>query len=158
MPDLEKLYLDDFDAWCEAQIAALERHAGTLPPEIDAPRLAEELTLMLRRERRAAEAQVTRVIEHLLKLQFATEHEPRGRVWWRAVLGARSALDVFATPTLRPALAEALPEIYERAREHALLELHDRHQITLGESLPLACPYTLDQILGDWWPEWSDAG
>ena len=59
---------------------------------------------------------------------------------------------------LRPALAEALPEIYERAREHALLELHDRHQITLGESLPLACPYTLDQILGDWWPEWSDAG
>jgi Domain of unknown function DUF29 len=157
MQDLDRLYLDDFDAWCEAQIAALERHAGRLPPDIDAPHIAEELQIMLGRERHAAEAQVTRVIEHLLKLQFATEHEPKGRVWWRAVHGARSALHTFATPSLRPKLAADLPELYEQARELAKCALYDIGQITLGESLPDACPYMFEQILDeDWWPSWAD--
>ena len=77
-----------------------------------------------------------RVIEHLLKLQYATEHEPRGRVWWRAVHGARSALDLFATPSLKPKLQGMLPEMYERARELAKCELHDIGQISLAEFHP----------------------
>ncbi len=114
--DWERLYFDDFDVWCERQIEALNRHKDNLPADLDAERIAEELQLMQRRERLDAEAQIMRVIEHLLKLQYATEHEPRGRVWWRAVHGARSALDVFATPSLKPKLEAMLPEMYERAR------------------------------------------
>jgi hypothetical protein len=157
MPSWERIYLDDFDAWCELQIKALEKHGPSLPEEIDAPHIAEELQLMLHRERRMAEAQVIRVIEHLLKLQYATEHEPKGRVWWRAVHGARSALDTFVTPSLRPKLEPELPEFYHWAREHAKCALYDIDQISLGESLPETCPYTFDQILDeDWWPVWSD--
>jgi hypothetical protein len=112
---------------------------------------------MQRRERLDAEAQIMRVIEHLLKLQYATEHEPLGRDWWRAVHGARSALDVFATPTLKPKLEAMLPEMYERARELAKCELHDIGQISFGESIPHDCPYTFEQILDEeWWPVWAD--
>ena len=157
MPDWERLYLDDFDAWCERQIEALNRHMGKLPADVDGEHIAEELQLMLHRERRMAEAQVVRVIEHLLKLQWATEHEPRGHVWWRAVHGARSALHTFATPSLRPKLEAELPEFYHWAREHAKRALYDIDQISLGESLPATCPYSFDQILDeDWWPVWSD--
>jgi hypothetical protein len=157
MPELDRLYMDDFDAWCELQIAALKKHKGNLSAEIDAEHIAEELQLMLHRERRMAEAQVIRVIEHLLKLQYATEHEPKGHVWWRAVHGARSALDTFVTPSLRPRLEPELPEFYHWAREHAKCALYDIDQISLGESLPETCPYTFDQILDeDWWPVWAD--
>ena len=157
MQDWERLYFDDFDVWCERQIAALNRHKESLPADLDAERIAEELQLMQRRERLDAEAQIMRVIEHLLKLQYATEHEPRARVWWRAVHGARSALDVFATPSLKPKLEAMLPQMYERARELAKCELHDIGQISLGESMPHACPYTFEQILDeDWWPVWAD--
>jgi hypothetical protein len=73
------------------------------------------------------------------------------------VHGARSALDVFATPSLKPKLEARLPELYERARELAKCELHDIGQISLGESIPHACPYTFEQILDeDWWPVWAD--
>ena len=112
---------------------------------------------MLHRERRAAEAQIMRVIEHLLKLQYATEHEPRGRLWWRAVLGARSSLGIFATPSLKPKLEAELPELFLRARELANCALHDIGEITKGEALPQTCPYSFEQILDeDWWPAWSD--
>ena len=157
MQDWERLYMDDFDAWCERQVEALNQHRGKLPDDIDGEHIAEELQLMLHRERRMAEAQVVRVIEHLLKLQWATEHEPNGHVWWRAVHGARSALDTFATPSLRPKLEAELPEFYQWAREHAKCDLYDIDQISLGESLPETCPYTFDQILdANWWPVWSD--
>lgn len=157
MPDWERLYLDDFDAWNEAQIAALNRHKDRLPQDIDAERIAEELQLMLHRERRMAEAQVERVIANLLKLQYATEHEPRDRPWWRAVHGARSALHTFATPSLRPQLEAQLPELHLHALSHARCALYDLNQITLGDALPEACPYSFEQILDeDWWPVWSD--
>jgi hypothetical protein len=157
MQDWERLYFDDFDVWCERQIEALNRHKKNLPADLDVERIAEELQLMQGRERLDAEAQIMRVMEHLLKLQYATEHEPRGRVWWRAVHGARGALDLFATPSRKPKLAAMLPEMYERARELAKCELHDIGQISLGESIPHACPYTFEQILDEeWWPLWAD--
>jgi len=78
MQDWERLYFDDFDVWSERQIKALNRPKENLPADLDAERIAEELQLMQRRERLDAEAQVMRVIEHLLKLQYATEHGPRG--------------------------------------------------------------------------------
>ena len=36
LQDWERLYLDDFDVWCERQIEALNRHKENLAPDIDA--------------------------------------------------------------------------------------------------------------------------
>ncbi|HSA80409.1 MAG TPA: DUF29 family protein [Geminicoccaceae bacterium] len=138
-------------------LAGARSTARLEPADLDVERIAEELQIMQSRERLDAEAQIMRVIEHLLKLRYATEHEPRSRVWWRAVHGARSALDLFETPSRKPKLAEMLPEMYERARELAKCELQDIGQISLAESIPHACPDTFEQILDeDRWPVWAD--
>lgn len=56
-------------------------------------------------------------------------------------------------PGVREGISYCQNDVCERARELAKCELHDIGQISLGESMPHACPYTFEQILDeDWWP------
>ena len=53
---------------------------------------------------------------------------------------------------LRRHLADRLPELYARARHDAEGSLRDHGEQDAAEALPVTCPYTLDQITGDWLP------
>jgi hypothetical protein len=45
-----------------------------------------------------------------------------------------------------------LPELYARARHDAEGALRDHGEQDAADALPVTCPYTLDQITGDWLP------
>ncbi len=64
-----------------------------------------------RAERNALFSQIERLIEHLLKLEYASATEPR-RQWIISVDDARRGLERHLTPSLRKSLEAALPDLY----------------------------------------------
>ena len=88
---------------------------------------------------------------HLLKLQHSPAAEPR-LGWRETVRTQRTRLLNDLTPTLRRELADELSELYVRARHDAEGSLRDHGEQDAADALPPTCPYTLDQITGDWLP------
>jgi hypothetical protein len=91
------------------------------------------------------------VIEHLLKLQFSPSTNPRAGSG-ETVVEHRRRLEFDLTPRLRKILADELPRIYALTRRGTdrVLRAHGEH--AAADALPATCPYTFDQITGDWWP------
>jgi hypothetical protein len=91
------------------------------------------------------------IIAHLLKLQHSKASEPRAG-WRQTVVSQRNDLADELTPALRREVTAALEENYERARKEAEVALRDHGEGAAADALPPTCPYTIDQITGDWWP------
>jgi hypothetical protein len=90
-------------------------------------------------------------MEHLLKLHHSPAQDPR--LGWRATIRTqRSELLNDLTPSLRRRLADNLLELYARARHDAEGSLRDHGEQRVADALPTACPYTFEQIVGDWLP------
>jgi hypothetical protein len=145
-PPSRKLYDEDFYVWAERQAELLRarRFDG-----LDLENLIEEVE-GLADVKRSAVLNNTRVaIEHLLKLQHSPAADPRNG-WRASVREHRRRLQIDLTPRLRQVLADELPGLYAMARDDASAALRD-HGEDAGV-LPQACPYTLDQIIGDWLP------
>jgi hypothetical protein len=53
---------------------------------------------------------------------------------------------------LRRELDEELEELYACARQRAEGSLRDQGEHAAAAALPDTCPYTADQITGDWLP------
>ncbi|WP_448207885.1 DUF29 domain-containing protein [Azospirillum sp. sgz302134] len=144
-------YDEDFYAWTQEQARLLRDAARErLNTPIDYDNLAEEVESMGRSETRAVESALSRILEHLLKLEFSPSADPRN-VWKASVVEHRSRVlrDLKASPSLRGKID--LPDVYETARELAVLGLA-RDGIAEAD-LPADCPYALDRILDKgWWP------
>jgi hypothetical protein len=91
------------------------------------------------------------VIEHLLKLQHSPATDPRNG-WRASVREHRRRLQIDLTPRLRQILAEELPGLFAMAGDDAAAALRDHGEHATADALPQTCPYTLDQIAGDWLP------
>ena len=119
--------------------------------ELDLENLIEEVDDLGGALYRGVRSRVRTIIEHLLKLQHSPAKEPRAG-WYDNIVGQRDDLLDDLTPTLRRMLEDTLPEQYARARKRAASSLrrHDEH--APADSLPATCPYSLDQITGDWLP------
>jgi hypothetical protein len=144
------LYEDDFYAWTQRQARELRRFATTRPNlPLDLPHLAEEIADLGKEQRNSLRSWATRIIEHLLLLEHTTAPEPRQH-WTREIVDFRSEIESRLTGTLKRDLARQLPTLYARATRNLQRKLP-----TYGESiaLPPNCPYTLSQILDDWWPD-----
>ena len=84
MAKLSALYDEDFVRWTEEQAAALRR-AKSLPAggrgrsslALDWENLAEEIESLGKSDRRELRSQITRILRHLLKLEFSPAAEPR---------------------------------------------------------------------------------
>jgi hypothetical protein len=142
------LYDADPYAWAQEQ-AALLRAARF--DALDLEHLIEEVEDLGEALGRSTRLRVMTIIEHLLKLQ----HWPKSahRLAWRdAVRRERTELLDELTPTLRRRLGDHLPELYARARHDAEGALRDHAEQDAANALPASCPYTLDQITGDWLP------
>jgi hypothetical protein len=94
---------------------------------------------------------VRTVIEHLLKLEHSPAAEPRVG-WERTIRTARADLAEDLTPSLRPRLEGNLARFYETARPEAAAALREHGEHGAADALPETCPYSLDQISGDWLP------
>jgi len=138
-------YNTDFFAWTQQQAVLLRQGALSA---IDVENLAEEIESMGKRDRRAIGSYIRNVIMHLLKWQY--QRERRGTSWQGSINSGRDEIEVLLSesPSLNPQLSTLITDEYRRARKQASLET----------GLPLTtfpdqCPFTLDQITGDWWPE-----
>jgi hypothetical protein len=103
---------------------------------------------------RSARSRIRTIIEPLLKLQYSPSQDPRAG-WVETVMTQRSDLEDELSASLRPRIEQALARTYDQARRNtaaALCEQGEQGEQAAADALPTACPYTLDQITGDWLP------
>jgi hypothetical protein len=143
-----ELYEADFYVWAEEQAALLRARRFDV---LDLENLIEEVQGLADTKLAAVLSNAAVVIEHLLKLQYSPATDPRNS-WRASVREYRRRLWIESTPRLSQVLADRLPELYVRARDDAAAGMRDHGEDAAAGALPSACPYTLDQITGDWWP------
>ena len=147
-PTAEHLYEQDFYAWSKAQADLLR--AGRYS-DLDLEHLIEEVEDLGESLKRSVRSRIRTIMEHLLKLEHSPAQGPRGG-WYDTVLAQRSDLLDEITPTIRGELEPTLPSLYARARQKAATSLRKPGETAAAAALPATCPYTLDQITGDWLP------
>ncbi|WP_431855545.1 DUF29 domain-containing protein [Azospirillum sp.] len=153
MPDA-RLYDTDFYAWTQEQAATLRRMAeARVNTELDLEHLAEEVESLGNSDVNALASDLSRVIEHLLKLEHSPASDPR-RNWMLSVVEHRGRAQRAAenSGSLRRMLPGLLPNAWKYGRRSAAkaMELFDGFD---PATLPAECPYTLEQILDDdFWP------
>jgi DNA-binding PucR family transcriptional regulator len=149
----EQLYKDDFYAWTRDQARALRRLAEQRwNGPLDLEHLAEVVEDLGSEQRWAVESQLERVIEHLLKLQYSPDPQPR-RQWMISVVDARGEVERRMTATIRHEVEPGLADRYRRARRKAELALSAHGEKEAARALPADCPYAFDDLIADeWWP------
>jgi Domain of unknown function DUF29 len=147
----EDLYEHDFFAWTRLQARELRRFARTRSNVLlDLKHLAEEIADLGEEQRNALRSWTVRIIEHLLLLEHSPAEGPK-RGWIDEIVGFRDEIEARLTPTLRRDLTRQLPHLYERARRRLARKLELYGEADSVPPLPERCPYTLEQVLGDWW-------
>ena len=153
MSDPAQLYEADFFRWTQEQAALLRQVPSeriNLP--IDWEHAAEEIEDMGRRDFRSISSFIRVILEHLIKLTHSPAKDPRAG-WRTTIARSRAEIDRILddSPSLRRRLSERLLKDYALAREAALVSLvQDRVE---PESVPLAPPYSIEQVIDHaWWP------
>jgi hypothetical protein len=147
------LYERDFYAWTQRQAKELRRWAASRSNlELDLRHIAEEIADLGKEQRNALRSWTAQIIEHLLMLEHSPAQEPR-RHWTREVIQFRAEVARRLTATLRGDLSRQMPNLYEQARRQLVTELGRFGEGEVAQRLPAKCPYTLAQVLGDWWPD-----
>jgi hypothetical protein len=132
-PTAKNLYEEDFFVWARNQAELLRDKRFD---ELDLANLIEEVEDLAGSLKSAVRSRATTIMEHLLKLQHSPAQNPR--LAWRA--------------TIRTQRTRLLNDLTPSLRRHAEGSLRDHGQDTAADALPATCPYTLDQITGDWLP------
>jgi hypothetical protein len=141
-------YEQDFHAWAKAQADLLRTGRYS---DLDLQHLIEEVDDLGDSLKRSVRSGIRTIIEHLLKLEHSPAREPRAG-WYDTVLAQRSDLLDELTASIRREIEPVLPDLYDRARQNAAASLAEHGETAAADALPAACPYTLDQITGDWLP------
>ena len=142
MPD--DLYERDILVWSENQAELLRRLArGERVNGVDWEHLVEEIEDVGRSEFGAVRSYLTQVLLHLLKVHGWPKSPARNH-WLGAITGfQQEAADRF-TPSMRQRID--VPRLYENALARSRgLEMDG----TAPLPFPAACPFTLDQLLGN---------
>jgi hypothetical protein len=155
MTDAKSLYDRDFVAWTEQQAQALRAAArGSINQPLDWENLAEEIESLGRSDRRELRRQIYRIIRHLARLQFSPVIGPR-RGWHEAIVDARMQAELVLddSPSLKIQLDHFVSEEIDRAIRHAISDLDEFGEFDPAIKGALSrTRYTVDQILGDWFP------
>ena len=143
------LYEQDLYAWSTAQVELLR--AGRLA-ELDLEHLTLEIEDVGASLYREVRSRVRTIIEHLLKIEHSSAPAPRAGSE-RTLRIQRADLVEDLTPTLRPRVERNLERFYDVARIEAQMSLRAHGEEAAADALPQTCPYSLDQITGDWLPD-----
>ena len=137
-------YDEDFFAWTQEQSRLLREGELSL---IDAENVAEELESMGRNNRRELSSRLTVLLLHMLKWQFQSGR--RSRSWLVTINTQRDEIAkiVADSPSLRPAIPEALPLAYASARRDAAVET----RLPVAR-FPVECPFTAEYALSGPFP------
>lgn len=137
-------YESDFCQWTSEQATLLR--AGMLS-DIDFVNLAEEIESMGNSDRRSLGSYLRNIIMHLLKHVYQPSR--RGTSWESSIaLGRIEIATLIAeSPSLKTKIMPAVEKVYPDARR-----LASRETGLPLSTFPETCPFTIDQILGDYWP------
>ena len=140
-------YETDFYQWTQQQ-AALLRQGEFNRVDLDLENIAEEIEDMGKSNRWALESYLQNVLMHLLKWRYQPER--RGTSWRLSIRNGRRQIEkrLKNSPSLKPQLPAILEEEYPPARENAA----DETGLPLT-TFPEQCPFTVEQITGDFWPD-----
>ena len=153
MRSATNLHEDDFFAWTQLQAKELRKFARTRPNlPLDLAHIAEEIADLGTEQRNAVRSWTARVIEHLLLLEHSPASDPR-RGWTNEIVTRRRDIERRLTPVLHRHLKRHLQHRYGEARSDLARKLDRYGEGDVADRLPQQCPYTLDQVLGDFWPE-----
>jgi hypothetical protein len=148
-----QLYKDDFYAWTQLQAKELRRFGRARPNlPLDLPHIAEEIAVLGKNLRDSLRSWARHIIEHLLLLEYSPAQEPR-RGWIAEVVNLRTEIGDRLTPTLHRDLKRRLPQLYDRARKDLRSKLAPFGEADVVDRFPDRCPYTFDQVIGDFWPD-----
>ncbi|HZU91049.1 MAG TPA: DUF29 domain-containing protein [Stellaceae bacterium] len=152
MTDPKRLYEEDFVLWSQQQAAALRAAGqGATNQPLDWDNLAEEIEDLGKSTRRELRSRLLVILEHLLKLEYSPAVDPRAG--WRETIGReRSSIEDLLgdSPSLRGELADMIAKTGSRAVRLAAHSLSG-----YGEAAAKLLPpdYSVEQVLGDWFPE-----
>ena len=147
-PPPKELYEEDFYVWTQRQVELLRAHRYD---ELDLEHLIDEVEDLGGALKRSVRSRVRAIIEHLLKLERSPARDPRAG-WVETVMTQRSDLEDELTASLRPRIEQALSRTYDQARRNAAASLREHGMPAAADTLPATCPYTFEQIIGDWLP------
>lgn len=164
------LYDRDYYTWAQQQADALRRRDFDA---VDWEKVSEEIEALVRGEESSLRSQYTRIIEHMLKLQYrqATEIDPVAG-WEKSVDNARAEIDELLrhTPGLRAKRDELFYQAWALARSRVInsyvtsatastendsMRHRERKRLTRewSRALPQENPYTRQQVEdSDWFP------
>ena len=148
----EQLYEADFFAWTQLQAKELRRFARARPNvDLDVRHIAEEIADLGKERRDSLRSWTRGILEHLLLLEYSPAREPR-RGWIGEIVNNRQEIADRVTPTLQRDLVRRRPQLYAEARRNLARKLERYGEADVIAQLPERCPWTLGQILGDFWP------
>jgi len=138
-------YETDFYLWTQQQADLLRQ--GLLS-EVDTAHLVDEIEDMGGSERHALGSYLKNILMHLLKWQYQPQR--RGNSWRLSIRNGRDGVDrlIEFSPSLERKMTEQIPAEYRRARTAAA----DETGLPLT-TFPDVCPFTVEQITSDWWPD-----
>ena len=138
-------YETDFYLWTQQQVALLRQGALSA---LDVENLIEEIESMGRSQRDATGSHLVIVIMHLLKWVYQPER--RGNSWRDSIVNGRIQIDDLLenNPSLKPQLRSLVEKAYLKAKRYASRETG----LPLTK-FPEQCPFTVEQITGDYWPD-----
>jgi Domain of unknown function DUF29 len=149
----DQLYEADFYAWTRQQALALRRLARTRPNlPLDLEHIAEEIQDLGKSERDTVYSVAQRVIEHFLLIEHSPATDQRLH-WADEIDTFRDQMKRKLSPTIRRHLKRDLGEVYADGRRIVGRKMGRYGEQEAAAALPARCPYTLEQVLGDWLPE-----
>ena len=142
---MTNLYLTDFYAWTQEQANLLRQGKVDY---IDVVNLIEEIESLGKQQKQELKNRLGVLIGHLLKWNYQSNQ--RSKSWKYTIQEQRlQILDLFEqNPSLKPYQEEAVSKAYQLG-----LLLIGRETPLDPRELPSQCPYTLDQILDDSFPD-----
>jgi hypothetical protein len=142
------LYERDLYAWSEVQADLLRRRRFA---ELDLEHIVEEIEDAGGSLYREVRSRIRTIIEHLLKLEHSMAGEPRAG-WERTIRHERADPAEDLTPSVQARIERGLARFYAAARIEAAVALSAHGEEAAADALPTTCPYSLDQLTGDWLP------
>jgi hypothetical protein len=152
MGEAKSLYDEDFLLWSKEQAAALRAAAkGGSNQVLDWEHIAGEIEDLGKSNRRELYSRLLVVLEHLLKLQHSPAANPRNG-WKATIVRERAYIEALLddSPSLRGELAELVDKARPHAARSAAYSLSRRREAAAKPAPP---DYSVEQILGDWFPE-----
>ena len=137
-------YETDFYLWTQQQADLLRQGALTA---LDVENLIEEIESMGKSDRRSIRSHLANIILHLLKWRYQSDR--RSNSWSDSIDNGREEVVWILkdSPSLKPHINALINEIYASTRRKASRETG----LPLS-TFPDVCPFTVEQITGDWWP------